>query len=187
MSVLFDPGFSSLTVDLWSIAYVIENDLQSMNQLPRKIRYYNASFPKIHKALLNNIAFYKFCMGWAYYVMKNCPDEVIEGNPFENLPEEEKSQYAPCDGIDFLIEYIDKFQSDAKYYHVKNAVIPENSKDMLKTYREFIAINEGFTDVKKVSDLKAVKNMEFSVSPDKIRSLIDKAVETKDLSVLLSL
>lgn len=187
MSVLFDPGFSSLTVDLWSIAYTVENDLQTMNQLSRKTRYYNASFPRIYKALLNNIAFYKGCMGWAYYIMTNCSDEVIEENPFENLTEEQKAQYAPCDEIDFLIEYIDKFQSDVKYYHIKNADIPENTRDILKTYREFIAVNEGFIDIKNVADLKTVKNMGFNISSEEIKSLIDKAISTKDLSVLLYL
>lgn len=187
MAVLFDPGFGPLTVDLWSVAYTIENDLRLMNQLQRKTRYYNASFPKLYKALLNNIAFYKGCMAWAYYIMNNCPNDDITGNPFANLTEEQKAQYAPCEGIDFLIEYIDKYESDVKYYHIKNSVIPDNSKDMLKTYREFIAINEGFINVKKVSDLATVKNMKFDISCEDLKSLIDKAISTKDISCLLSL
>ena len=187
MSVPFDPGYSELTLDLWSIAYTVEQDLLSLSQLPRKTRYYCACFPKLYKALLNNIAFYKGCMAWAFYIMNKHLEEEIEGNKFLDMNDEEKSQYAPCDGIDFLIEYISKFESDVKYYRVKNAVIPQNTKDMLKTYREFIAINEGFINSRKVSDLKPVENMAFSVSCDEIKALIDKVISEKDLSLLLSL
>lgn len=187
MSVPFDPGYGETTQDLWSIAYTVEQDLISMPQLPRKTRYYNACFPKLYKALLNNIAFYKGCMAWAFYIMNTCPDETISDNPFSDLTEEEKSEYAPCDGIDFLLEYISKFESDVKYYRVKNAQIPQNTKEMLKTYREFIAINEGFINTKKVSDLKTVDNMTFSASCEEIKKIIDKAVSEKDLSFLLSL
>ena len=187
MSVPFDPGYSELTQDLWSIAYTVEEDLQSMSQLPRKTRYYNACFPRLYKALLNTIAFYKGCMAWAFYIINKCPDEVITGNPFLNMSEEKKSDYAPCDGIDFLIEYLAKFESDVKYYRVKNAQIPQNTKDVLKIYREFIAINEGFINTGKVSDLKTVDNMNFSIPLEEIKMIIDKAISEKNLSLLLSL
>ena len=187
MTVPFDPGYKESIQDLWSIAYVIEQDLSGMSQLPRKTRYYNACFPKLYKAILNNIAFYKGCMAWAFYIMNKYPDETITANPFLNMNDEQKAEYAPCDGIDFLLEYISKFESDAKYYHVKNVQIPQNTKEMLKTYREFIAINEGFINAEKVSDLKLVENMCFSASPDEIKKVIDKSVSEKDLSLLLSL
>ena len=187
MAVPFDPGYSELTLDLWSTAYTVEQDLQSLLQLPRKTRYYNACFPKLYKAFLNNIAFYKGCMAWAFYIMNKYQGEQIEGNNFLNLSNEEKSKYAPCDGIDFLIEYIPKFESDVKYYRVKNAVIPKDTKEMLKTYREFISVNEGFINAEKVSDLKTVDKMTFSVPCEDIKTIIDRAVSEKDLSLLLSL
>lgn len=186
-TIAFDPGLGKLAVDFYSEVYIIENDLANMPQLSRKIRFYRISYKKIVKALLNNLAFYNGCLAWAYYIVNSSPEAVLTGNPFLSLSEEQKAKYAPTELVDFCIEYLPKFNSDMKYYNVNDNSIPDNADTILKTYREFVSINEGFINAHKASDIILPENLVFSKSPEEIAKTINSAVLKQDLLDLLTL
>ncbi|MBQ2644933.1 hypothetical protein IJG14_05090 [bacterium] len=186
-TIAFDPGIGNLAVDFYTEAYIIENDLANMPQYARKVRYYNVVYKKLMKAFLNNLAFFKGCLAWAYYIVNEKKDADITGNPFVSYTEEQKAQYAPTEMIDFTIEYFEKFKSDLKYYHIKNVEFPDFTTDILNKYREFLAINEGFINAHKVSDIKLPENLEFTKTLDEIKNIIDDVIKTKNSDNLLSL
>ena len=186
-TVSFDPGLGKLASDLYSEVYIIENDLAHMPQFARKARYYSVTYKKIVKAILNNLGFYKGCLAWAYYIKNNNNDANLIGNPFVNMTEEQKSQYAPTDMVDFLIEYMDKFKSDLRYYNIKGVALPNDTGEILSKYREFVAMNEGFINTNNVSEIKLPENLIFNTNLDEIKAKIDNAIENQNLDELLSL
>lgn len=186
-TVEFDPGIGALAADLYLDVYVIENDIANMPQFARKARYFAATYRKILKSLINNLGFYRGCLGWAYYIVNEHKGETFTGNPFVNYTEEQKAQYAPTEMVDFCIEYLQKFESDLKYFHVKNVKLPENAKEILNQYREFLAMNEGFINAKTADDIKLPEGVAFSKSPLEIKAELEKAIETKNLDDLINL
>lgn len=183
-SVAFDPGIGDYVTNLYNEAYIIENDLIQIPQFPRKSRYYNIACKNIYKAILNNYSFYKGCLAWAYYIINNNANADISANPFLAYTEEQKAQYSPTETVDFFIEYLDKFISDIKYYHVKNINLPEDIKEFLVIYREFVAMNEGFINISRTSDLKLPENYKQDKSLEDIKQIIDDAISSGDLSNL---
>ncbi len=186
-SVSFDPGLGKLTIDLYSEIYIIENDLENISQLSRKIRYYRFSYKKIHKAMMNNLAFYNGCLAWAYYIVKACPQSVLTGNPFISLSEEQKKQYAPAEMVDFFIDYLAKYKSDLKYYNIKDGALPDNTEQILSLYREFISLNEGFIKAHKSSDIILPEKLIYSLPVEEIKNKIEYALLNQDVLVLLQL
>jgi len=186
-TIEFDPGIGELCEDFYTEVYIIENDIANMPQYPRKARYYAVTYKKIMKAFLNNLAFYQGCLAWAYYIVTEHKDCKLLGNPFNAYTEEQLSQYAPTNMVDFLIEYLDKFKADLKYFHIKNVTFPENTKQILDTYRAFLADNEGFIHAYKVSDIKLPEDLKFTMPADEIKKCIDGAIEANNLNLLLDL
>ena len=185
--IAFDPGIGELCNNFYAEVYIIENDLANMPQYPRKARYYSAVCKKILKSLINVLSFYNGCLAWAYYISKNHHDAEITGNPFLTYTEEQKAQYAPTEVVDFIIEYLDKFESDLKYYHIKNVSVPENAISILNLYRVLVSENEGFINTKNVADIKLPENLKFAKSDKEIKKMIDEAVENKNLNELINL
>ncbi|MCR5262209.1 MAG: hypothetical protein K6C94_10300 [Candidatus Gastranaerophilales bacterium] len=186
-TIEFDPGISELCDDFYSEVYVIENDIANMPQYPRKARYYSVTYKRILKTFLNNLAFYQGCLAWAYYIVNTHSECKLSGNPFNSYTEEQKSQYAPTAMVDFVTEYLEKFKSDLKYFHIKNVVFPENTNEILETYRSFLAENEGFINVHNVSEVKLPEKLKFIMPAEDIKAVIDKAIENKNLNLLLDI
>lgn len=183
----FDPGLGKLSLDLYSDVYVVESDMANMPQLSRKIRYFRIAYMRIVKAMLNNLAFYNGCLAWGYYLKNACGDAVLSSNPFISLSEEQKSEYSPCEIVDFFIEYLPKFHSNLKYYNVKDNSLPSNTEKILSTYREFVALNEGFINTHKASDVLLPETLSFIASCEDIKNAVDTAIQNKDLLSLIEL
>lgn len=186
-TVEFDPGLGDLTESLYSEVYVIENDLAAMPQRARKLRYFQAVYKRIIKAMLNNLAFYNACLAWGYCIKELNPQDAITGNPFLSLTDEQKANYAPTDTVDFFIEYLPQFYSNLKYYNIKNLELPENTDFILKKYREFVSANEGFINAHNVSDIILPENLKFNHSAEDLKKAILQAVDDKNISDLLFL
>lgn len=186
-TVEFDPGIGNLADSLYSEAYVIENDMSTMPQRARKMRYFQAVYKRIVKVMLNNLAFYNGCLAWAYCIKNLDSEATISGNPFVSLTDEQKANYAPTDSVDFFIEYLPQFYSNLKYYNIKGVQLPENTDYILNTYREFVAVNEGFINAYKTADIILPDNVNFSKSAEDLKNEILSAVENKNILTLLSL
>ena len=83
-----------------------------------------------------------------------------------------------------MLDFINFFPKDIKYYLGKNYSFDENIIKLLNVYEEFLTLNKGFTESEKNTDIvlpervKTEKALEY-------KELIEKVLETKDLSKLL--
>lgn len=186
-TIEFDPGIGELAADLYLDVYIVENDIAKMPQFARKARYFAVSHRKILKSLINNLGFYRGCLGWAYYIKNEHKGKTFTGNPFVNYTEEQKAQYAPTEMVDFCIEYLPKFQSDLKYFNVKNVKLPDNAEEILNQYREFLSVNEGFVNAKTVDDIILPENLSFTKSPLEIKTELENAIANQNLDNLINL
>ena len=111
---------------------------------------------KLENLLKINIAFYLGCLLWACYI-KQFDNYEIEGNKLLN---EECSKEEYTSEINFLIDFIEnQLPRDYKYY--KNKQYIPNSKyiPILKTYKEFLILNNGFTNCSKTNQIVLPHNL----------------------------
>ena len=182
--IKFDPGYAPIVINsLGQVGYsyyvfsAIPNvKLKRMN-FPHTLR-------KIEGFLKTNVAFYLGCLLWANYI-KQFDQAEIEGN---QLLGEECSEEEYTSEINFLIDLIEtQLPKDSKYYTGKNYETNEKYLPILKTYKEFLILNEGFCNISKVSEIKIPQNLkklnekELNLINDKIQ----KAIEEKEIEQLL--
>lgn len=187
--VKFDPGIGELVLDLNDFVNNVYSQLMSFRTIHQKRARFRLYASKIQKYMKNNIAFYLGCLLWAYFIYKtniNSPKE-IEGNIFLNLPEDEKEKYDYMMQVNFIENYIECFERDSLYYTGKKIEIPRIWKNILKLYKEFLQLNKGFVDTKTTSDIKLPEKINDASINFDINSLIKKAIEEKDLEILMNI
>lgn len=184
----FDPGFAGLVhpfSDNISACNGIIGSLKSMHQKKFKFKILH---PQMHKLIENNVAFYYGCLLWAYYLSNAFKDShEISGNPFYEMNDKDLEEYGITYDVDYLINYLPKFENDTKYYLGKAVNIPEKWLTILNQYREFILLNNGFQKVKMTSDIKLPENLLPQLSTEEIKNAIYKSIESKTIEDLLNL
>ena len=109
----------------------------------------------------------------------------LEGNKLlgEDAKEEEYTSE-----IDFLIELVEKgLNRDTKYYLNKQYIADNRYLPILKTYKDFLIINKGFTSCQFTNQIVLPENLK-KLDDKQINSLKDKissAIEAKDITLLL--
>ena len=86
--------------------------------------------------------------------------------------------------VDFMLEFPQLFKKDMKYFMGQNFEFNPQLISLLETYKEFLTLNKGFVETKTNTDVvlpKAVKTEQA----EEYKTMIDKVLETKDLSKLL--
>lgn len=182
-SVAFDPGLSPFFEDISSTYNTVGELLSTLPSFSRKQKMFTVYAPKIAGIFKNNVCFYKGCLAWAFYIKKEFPNAKIKGNIFAK----NDIGFSPAEYVDFLIEAVDDFTSNLKYYGIKGALIPENIKNTLKTYRDFIVINGAFSNVLSVDDLHITEGYSPKFTPGECADLILKSVNSKNISLLADL
>ena len=82
--------------------------------------------------------------------------------------------------------YFDSYERDLLYYTGKKFEIPEQWRKITEVYSEFLELNKGFSAVKYTSDIKLPEVLQNKKIDVDIKAAIDKAIEKKDLTLLLS-
>ena len=179
--IKFDPGYAPIVINsLGQVGYsyyvfsAIPNvKLKRMN-FPHTLR-------KIEGFLKTNVAFYLGCLLWASYI-KKFDDYELEGN---QLLGEECSEEEYTSEINFLIDTIEnQLPRDSKYYLNKLYVADEKYLPILKAYKEFLILNNGFVSCSKTSQImlpdsiKKLNEEELNLVNEKIQKAInDKEIE----------
>ena len=179
--IKFDPGYAPIVINsLGQVGYsyyvfsAIPNvKLKRMN-FPHTLR-------KIEGFLKTNVAFYLGCLLWASYI-KKFDDYELEGN---QLLGEECSEEEYTSEINFLIDTIEnQLPRDSKYYLNKLYVADEKYLPILKAYKEFLILNNGFVSCSKTSQImlpdsiKKLNEKELNLVNEKIQKAInDKEIE----------
>jgi len=182
--VLFDPGYAPIVMDsLGAVGYTYYIFNASKDIRIKKINFPNV-FKKIENLLKVNVSFYLGCLLWASCI-SSLNDYELEGNQLlgEDAKEEEYTSE-----INFLIDVVEKeLNRDSKYYLNKPYVPNEKYLPILKAYKEFLIINNGFVNCSKTNqivlpdNLKRLDKTQIEVLKEKINS----AIEAKDVTLLL--
>ena len=176
----FDPGFAPyILVFRGSVEYLYADINRFKNQSQKKVKFLQY-YKKILQIFDNNLGFFVGCLMWAAYI-KTQEEQKILGNDFLGTQYDEE---ANLDETHYMLDFINFFPKDIKYYLGKNYSFDENIIKLLNVYEEFLTLNKGFTESEKNTDIvlpervKTEKALEY-------KELIEKVLETKDLSKLL--
>lgn len=188
-SVKFDPGIGDLAVNFNDYVNRVYSSILSVNSLKQKSAKFKMFAGAIENKMKNNVAFYKGCLLWAYYIKKENeanPKEISE-NYFLYLSDEQLENYDYTLQVSFMDNYFDSFERDYMYYMGKKHEIPREWREIISLYGEFLELNKGFTKTKMTSDIILPEKLEAKEFNFDIKQIIDKAISNKDLNVLLEL
>ena len=188
-TIAFDPGIGELVFDFYDFINKVYSQLNLSHTIHVKKAKFKLYSGKIYKYMRNNIAFYMGCLLWAVYLSKenNNPPKIITGNVFSALTKEQIENYDFLQQINFLESYFDKYSKDILFYTGQKIQIPYEWIEIIKLYKEFITVNNGFISTKTTADLilpEKLKNTKFSFN---IKSIIDEVINKKDLEILLNI
>lgn len=188
-TVKFDPGIGELTIDFNDFINNLYSRLMSFRTIHQKRSGFKLYASKIHKYMKNNIAFYLGCLLWAYYIYNSNIDspKTITGNSFYGLSEEQKENYDYMIQINFMENYFDCYERDTLYYTGKKDIIPQQWKNILSLYSEFLEKNKGFINTKTTQDIilpEKLKDLKFDFD---INEIINKTIKEKNLEILMNI
>ena len=84
---------------------------------------------------------------------------------------------------DYIINYLPKFEKDAKYYANKNIKFEQKIYDLLNLYKKFLVENKHFVNTKTSDDLVVpvdIKNPNY----DEYLDVIEKVVDSGNFDLL---
>ena len=134
---------------------------------------------KILEVLYNNIGFYTGCLMWAAYLTAQ-PKQKILSNPCLG------EKYIETDNTsepDYIIKFLELFPKDMKYFLGQSFEFEPNLTKLVKTYKDFLVVNKGFTETQFNSDIvipDSVNTTDF----EEYKNLIDNTIKEKNLSLL---
>ena len=181
-TIQFDPGYAPVvrnSIGQVGCTYYMFN---SINNIKLKRQNFFTVSIKLEKFLKENVAFYLGCLLWACYISQF--DKNIEGNKL--LGEECKEEEYTSE-INFLIDFVEnQYPRDYKYYKNKLYLTDEKYLPILKTYREFLILNNGFVNCSKTSQILIPSNLKkpSEVEQSQIYDKIQEAINAKNLSLL---
>ena len=180
----FDPGFSKLLLS--SFSYNIELlylNLLRVKNFGQKKTQFVLTFQKGKGLFDVYLGFYLGCMLWGA-CLKSMGSEKIEGNPFEGKPYNREES---LEEINYLKDFVNKFDRDAKYYMGKRFQVEENKLKILDLYEEFLDANEGFSQTDSTDKIKLVGNLNNASAEDieQFKSKINEVIEQDKLEELL--
>jgi len=180
--VLFDPGYAPLVMEsIGQVGYVYYMFGAIKDFKLKKLNFPNTA-RKIEKLIKTNIAFYLGCLMWGAYIA-NIKNHEIEGN---KLLGEVCSQEEYTSEINFLIEFCEvQFNKDYKYFSGKSFEFPKEYIIILKTYKDFLILNEGFVSCSNTDMIKLPENIKTELNFEEIKSRIDEAIEKRQIEILL--
>ena len=176
----FDPGFGPYILVLGGTLEYLYADINRFKNLSQKKVKFMQYYKKILEIINNNLGFYIGCLMWASYI-KTQPMQKILSNHCFGQEYDEKSNISDTQ---FLLQFIELFPKDMKYYLGKTYSFDENIIKLVKTYEEFLIINKGFVELEYNIDIKIPKNVKMENS-ELYKSQIEEIIATKDLSKFL--
>lgn len=170
--VPFDPGYSEHTYHFSENIESVYNVMASIKAPHQKKFQFKVFVPRIAEIFGNSVAFYLGCLLWASYINKNFaqnPKEILNNNFYA---QETDDEYIFSE-VDFMLEYISKFEKDTKYYLGKPEKFPQNWERILTVYKSFLFLNSNFKDVKMTSDLKLPSEIK-EISKENLEIILKK-------------
>ena len=184
-TVLFDPGIGELVTDFNEYINDVYSKLRCLKTPHQKRTNFKIYFPKIKKAIENNVAFYFGCLIWAYIIKKDNIEKEILGNVFVEMPAEMIEEYDYLIQVNFIEQYLETLKKDYKFFTSQNFEIPTLWIDVLSAYKEFLTLNKGFVGIKTTKDLQLPSFILEHKFEEEIEELLQKTISEKNLNILL--
>lgn len=176
----FDPGFAPYILAFLGSVEVIYAEINKFKNFSQK----KMKFMQYHKKILelfdNNVGFYIGCLMWAAY-LKTQPEQKILSN---HCLGKEYNEEENVSEVDFMLEFPQLFKKDMKYFMGQNFEFNPQVINLLEVYKEFLTLNKGFVETKTNTDVVLPKVVKTEQA-EEYKVMIDKVLETKDLSKLL--
>lgn len=176
----FDPGFGPFILAFRGTVEYLYVDINRFKNLSQKKMKFRQYYKKFLEMFYNNLGFYVGCLMWAAYI-KSQPEQEILNNPClggEYNEEENTSD------TDFMIKFLELFPKDMKYFLGMDYKFNEDDVKILKLYREFLVLNNGFVNSKTNKDIVLPENMKQE-NVEKFKDIIDEVIKNEDLSKLI--
>ncbi len=185
-TVEFDPGIGNFVINFNEYINDIYSNLYFFKTVHQRKAKFKLIYKKIENAINNNISFYEGCMLWAYLIHTRNKDNPkdIRGNVFLNLSKEELENYDYLIQVNFIESFFNSFEKDMLYYLGIKYEIPQEQKEILKLYKEFLTLNNGFINTKTTNDIvlpEKIKKLEPNID---IEKLIFSAIEKENLLII---
>lgn len=158
-SVPFDPGFSAIS---FSFTENIERATYEYSVLkaPHQKKFWLLKHePVLVEFIEKSAAFYWGCILWGSFINQRFKDspKKITGNNTEGLSDEEIKNLDCAVEVKSILQYIENFDRDCKYFLKKPARISAKIKDILNNYIEFAALNNNFIGIDTTDKIKLPK------------------------------
>ena len=183
-TVLFDPGIGELVIDFNEYINEVYSKLRSLKTPHQKRTNFKLYFPKIKKAIENNINFYIGCLIWAYIIKKDNSEKEIIGNVFLNMPQDMIKEYDYLIQVNFIEQYLQTLKKDYKFFTNQNFDIPNNWLNILSAYKDFLTLNKGFIGTKTTKDLELPSFISEHKFEEDLEEIIKKVISEKNLNLL---
>lgn len=182
--VEFDPGYSKISFSfLQEISRInsIYNQVKSRHQ-KKFLLMKNES--EILSLIDKSASFYLGCMLWGGYLKNKFKAEPmqINGNHALALSEKEKQELDCAYEAKIILEYLDAFSKDCKYFFGRDPEIKPVIREILTNYVEFAQLNNNFIQTTMTNQIKvpnALEHFETLIEKqlddlhDEIKSIID--------------
>ena len=113
--------------------------------------------------------------------IKTQPKQEITGN--HCFGKEYNEEYNISD-TQQMLNFVELFPKDMKYFLGKEFSFESNIVPLIKVYEEFLVLNKGFTESKYNTDIVLPASIKTE-NAESYKEIIEKVLETKDLSKLL--
>lgn len=193
-SVPFDPGYWKISFSfVEQISYLTGNYNQIKNLNQKKFQ-----LSKFESGILNIInkstAFYLGCMLWGGFLhecFRDMPKE-ISGNITKNMSETEIQELDCSAEAKLILQYIQNFDKDCKYFLKRPAKISNFLTEVLNSYIDFAQLNNNFVNVNYTNDIKLPKALGHfkDLSNEQLDVLYEKiniAIDSNKIETLLDL
>ena len=181
---LFDPGFSKILLSSFSYNMeVLYMDLNRIKNFGQKKTQFIIVFQKGKSLYDVYLGFYLGCMLWGA-CLKSMGNEKIEDNPFIGR---EYQRELSLEEINYLRDFVKKFDRDSKYYLGKPFKVDENKLKILDMYEEFIDANNGFIETDSTDKIKLVGKLNELTKEEinEINLKIEEVIQKDKLEDLL--
>ena len=173
----FDPGFGQYVMAFQGTVEYLYLDINRFKNLSQRKMKFRQYYKKILDVFYNNLGFYIGCLMWASYIKTQEQQEILNNNCYgQKLCDEENTAET-----DFMIRFTELFPKDMKYFMGESFNFEESTLKILKTYKEFLLINNGFVDTKYNTDIKLPDGLKLEKA-ESFKDKIDEIINSGDLT-----
>ena len=176
----FDPGFAPYILAFQGTVNYLYLDINKFKNFSQKKLKFKQYYKKILEVFNNNLGFYVGCLMWAAYIKTQEEQEIINNHCYGRKYNKEENTIE----TDYMINFVKLFPKDMKYFMSTSFEFDESVNKILYAYKEFLTINRGFINVITSAEIKLPNELKTD-GAENFKEIIDKVIESKDLSKFL--